>query len=214
MALATSASANTLYSQAWDGVGNLDASQNDTTGGFGNFATTYDDFTLSQAANVNGIEFVGGYFNPPAQSPISAFTLTFYADAGGAPGAAIATGFFSGTAGETSLGSPGGFPMFDYTINFVNFNMVAGTYWESVVPDIGFPPQWGTGTSASGNGNAYQCFFGSCGVLGGGVNQAFSILGDAAGVPEPASWALMLLGFGGIGSLLRARRRKQAVAAV
>jgi hypothetical protein len=33
-----------------------------------------------------------------------------------------------------------------------------------------------------------------------------------AGVPEPASWALMLVGFGGMGALLR-RRRPRAVAA-
>ncbi|HEX2815522.1 MAG TPA: PEPxxWA-CTERM sorting domain-containing protein [Phenylobacterium sp.] len=33
-----------------------------------------------------------------------------------------------------------------------------------------------------------------------------------AGVPEPASWALMLVGFGGLGVLLR-RRRAEAVAA-
>ncbi|MFL5298194.1 MAG: PEPxxWA-CTERM sorting domain-containing protein, partial [Phenylobacterium sp.] len=34
-----------------------------------------------------------------------------------------------------------------------------------------------------------------------------------AGVPEPASWALMILGFGGVGSALRTRRRMAATAA-
>ena len=28
----------------------------------------------------------------------------------------------------------------------------------------------------------------------------------AAGVPEPATWAMMLVGFGGLGGLLRRRR--------
>lgn len=31
-----------------------------------------------------------------------------------------------------------------------------------------------------------------------------------AGVPEPASWAMMLAGFGGVGALMRARRRVSA----
>ena len=30
----------------------------------------------------------------------------------------------------------------------------------------------------------------------------------APGVPEPASWALLILGFGGIGGMVRMRRRK------
>jgi hypothetical protein len=33
---------------------------------------------------------------------------------------------------------------------------------------------------------------------------------DAVVVPEPASWALMLIGFGGAGALLRTRRRRAA----
>jgi hypothetical protein len=35
----------------------------------------------------------------------------------------------------------------------------------------------------------------------------------AAGVPEPTSWALMLVGFGGLGAMLRRQRRVQPVAA-
>ena len=32
--------------------------------------------------------------------------------------------------------------------------------------------------------------------------------GGGGGVPEPASWALMILGFGGVGAVLRQRRRR------
>ena len=32
-------------------------------------------------------------------------------------------------------------------------------------------------------------------------------------VPEPASWALMILGFGGVGAVMRSRRRSQVTAA-
>jgi hypothetical protein len=44
---------------------------------------------------------------------------------------------------------------------------------------------------------------------GGGcdVNGAFGCGGGRDGVPEPASWALMILGFGGVGAVLRQRRR-------
>lgn len=35
--------------------------------------------------------------------------------------------------------------------------------------------------------------------------------GHGGGIPEPASWALMILGFGGIGAVVRARRRGAAI---
>ena len=38
------------------------------------------------------------------------------------------------------------------------------------------------------------------------------VLDPAAGVPEPATWAMMLLGFAGLGFALRRSRRKVAIA--
>jgi hypothetical protein len=43
----------------------------------------------------------------------------------------------------------------------------------------------------------------------GSVNISLKV--TAAGVPEPAAWAAMLIGFGGIGAAMRGVRRKQAV---
>lgn len=41
----------------------------------------------------------------------------------------------------------------------------------------------------------------------GGTLTTFSATATAVAVPEPATWALMLLGFGGMGMVLRKRRR-------
>lgn len=47
----------------------------------------------------------------------------------------------------------------------------------------------------------------------GDVRQVYfnGIGGTAPGVPEPATWALMLVGFGGLGAVMRSRRRTAAV---
>ena len=47
---------------------------------------------------------------------------------------------------------------------------------------------------------------------GGSYNGIISFNAAAAAVPEPAAWALMILGFGGTGAMLR-RRQKVAIAA-
>jgi hypothetical protein len=44
-----------------------------------------------------------------------------------------------------------------------------------------------------------------------GLNVEF--LSSAGGVPEPATWAMMLVGFGGLGAAMRSRRSRVAAAA-
>ncbi len=193
--------ANQIVCQPWDGGSNLFASQNDTTGGNGNFATTYTQFSFSHTWDVESFHWVGGYFNPPSQGPITAWTLTFYNDAAGIPGNPIATGSFPGTGGETFIANVNGFPIYVYWLYFQSFDMGPGTYWASVVPDLGFPPQWGWATATGGNG--YQCFFGSCGAAPG---MAYAIDGTlVTSTPEPGT--LIMLGTGILG-LAGSLRRK------
>jgi hypothetical protein len=195
--------ANQIYCQPWDGGSSLFASQNDTTGGNGNFATTYDNFTLTQNWNVESFHWVGGYFNPPNQGPITAWTLTLYNDNAGSPGAPIAFGLFPGTGGETFIGNNGsGDPIYDYGLNFNSFDMAPGTYWASVVPDIGFPPQWGWATGTGGDGHGWQCFFGACGDTG--VDFAFALDGtQLTSTPEPGTLVMIGTGILGLAGMLR-----------
>jgi len=190
--------ANQILCQGQDGTGNLFASQNDTNeGGYGNFATAYDHFTLTNTWDVESFHWVGGYFNGnPA--PISAWTLTFYNDNNGIPGNPIATGTFSGNGNETLLSNG----LYQYDLYFDSFDMSPGTYWASVVPDIGYPPQWGWATSATGDNAGYQCFFGDCG--GSGVNFAFALDGTQV-TPEPGTLVMLGTGILGLAGTLRRR---------
>jgi hypothetical protein len=197
-----------LYSQATD-LNFVSDSQNDTNT-FGNFATSYDNFTLATAATVTGVEWTGSYFNSPNQGSITAFTLTFWSDAAGQPsGTALDTVVIPGNANETATGVGGvdnaGNPVFTYSADISSFPLIAaaGTqYWLSIVPDLGFPPQWGWESGTGGDGISYQDFFGSRSQ--NAIDLAFALNGSpvATVIPEPGSltlWGLGLVGLGWFG---------------
>jgi hypothetical protein len=202
--LLTSASfADVLYTQAFDGTGNAFSSQNDTTGGFGLYAQVYDNFSVGSDSVMTDVHFTGEFFNPPDHGDITAFTVQIYSDAAGQPGSLLYSASVNGNGGEAFLGTFGGFPTYTYDIEGLNFNLSAGTtYWLSVYPDLGFPPQWGWSSGTGGDGISYQDFFGARSLLAN--DMAFDITGHSqTTTPEPSSMMLLGAGLLGLGRLIR-----------
>ena len=137
-----------------------------------------------------------------------------------------ADGSISGTFGNTDIGAAGAFSnVFDFTLPTGLTNFTISSTASSDATNVNF-------TSVSFNGMDFavnstgtfeiRSLEGSPVMLGGVqhlvVNGVTGSSGAYAGtisfapgaVPEPATWGLMIVGFGGVGGLLRSRRRQGA----
>lgn len=207
-ALADPACASGLFNQPADFTTAF-ASQNDPIG-FGSFATAYDNFMMGTTGTIGGVSWTGGYWNGYSGSPpaITGWTISILDDNAGQPGAVLNTTVVAGTANETPLGDFNGVGFFSYS-SALGTQFVASaatTYWFSVVPTVGFPPQWGMATATGGDGKAAQDFLGSRGVLNNDL--AFALHAPAA-VPEPSQAAASAVMVAGLtGCAMRRRRVK------
>ena len=74
---------------------------------------------------------------------------------------------------------------------------------KNYCPDVPF------GVTFSGTAESVN-FSGTANFI---VYDDITLGSSSPGIPEPATWAMMLVGFGGLGAAMRSNRRKQAVAA-
>jgi PEP-CTERM motif len=161
-------------------------------------------FTLSSAATVTDVDF--GVWTSKSDT-LSSVDWAITATPGSYP--------VDGTA-AVALGSPvnndRGFDVTLASFSTGSVNLAAGTYYLVLQNAVTANNDFAYWDINNGPSVAYDNAHGAVdGYLFDGSNSnSFQIL-ETAGVPEPASWALMIGGFGLAGASLR--RRRSAVAA-
>ena len=166
-------------------------------------------FTLAATSTVTGFGFnaiVRGTFGTEANYRV-------LSAAGGVPGALIASGnamlFNSaGPFGKTDATT-------DYTFSVSPVQLNAGSYFLAFQDVTGnFSDFLSKGVASSGAFTSVDGGDNYVAQYRGFDSVAISVFdgGGTPAVPEPATWALMLLGFGITGATLRARRRATALA--
>ncbi len=195
--LAGSAGASTIYSNG-PGNGNV-------IGWTINFGFSVAD-SFTGAGVANGMTFETWDLGTNDTPSSVTWTITSGNPLSGGTFTTLGTGTASISA--VSLGANTfGFDLFADTISFTGVTLTGGNYWielSGAADGGGNPVYW---DDNGGPSDAWENTLGDLSLQPGGIgsnSETFSILGT---VPDPATWAMMLAGFAGLGAALRSRRK-------
>ncbi|HWI84784.1 MAG TPA: PEPxxWA-CTERM sorting domain-containing protein [Sphingomonas sp.] len=157
-----------------------------------------NSFTLSSAATITGFTFGGWSY------PTDTFLSVDYGFST-SPDYAV-TGTAAVAGGATIPGTGFGFyEVRDYSASIAPVTLAAGTYWFALQNAVTAQNNYAYWDVNNGPSAAYENAYGDVnGYFGGSSSSAFTL--TTGSVPEPASWAMMVGGFGLIGGAMRARR--------
>lgn len=169
--------------------------------------TSAHDFTLKTTESLTGVTLIAlDLFGELGTLPMNYFV---YVDDGGTPGTTLASGVATDFA-FTSLGLQGGFgdPEFRVSFRFAQAIDVAAktTYWLGLL--------YGDGSGGSGvlwsnipdNGTAQGSEFRNGAWFTAFPEASFALENGVSAVPEPATWVMLVGGFGLAGASIRRRR--------
>ena len=176
-----------------------------------------DNFNTT--ANITGSGFIVTTANnaggaPPANS--NPFDTSYLAVQGGGTASILFSALTPKTVGafEFDWGS-----IDKFNTLTINYTDAGGAHSETILPGTISFPNTADGNQVAPGTNGLFMVSGSAGTVFTGVTLAssqnsFEIDNLAIAVPEPATWAMMFMGLGAIGGVLRSRRRKEAMAAL
>jgi len=164
-----------------------------------------DSFTLTQTTTITGFTF-GGWTD--AGTTITSIQYGFSSSSDGA-----ITGTSALTYGNVvpGTGFGGAYDVRTYTGSVAPITLGAGTWYFSLGANTTTNGDFAYWDINNGPSNAYANGNSLAGSYGPTSSTAFTLTSGGA-VPEPASWALMVGGFGLAGVAMRARRRTVAFA--
>jgi hypothetical protein len=194
--------ASIIYNNPYDNSGIGDCSWSTTCAAEVGRGDDYaaQQFTLTSAANIN----IGSFVSLDSGGDPTAANWGFYTDNGGLPGILLASG--SSAVTGSYAGTSFGYNVFDGQFSVGSVTLGAGTYFFALqgVSSV-FETYLAEGVVSSGAAETHD----GGATWSAGYESIPSVAVDlASSVPEPSTWAMMALGFAGLGLVARRASRK------